>query len=847
MLVAALSSVAFAQTSVETAIELRTGYNEWTPETTDEVDVYWKYTASENEVLTVEATSIQQLTAFELDGGNHKAVNPAQGEQYVIQNYPLMAGKTIYFQMPVYNGLKATFDLKTAPQPSLGKGLAEDDPMPIETGRTFYMGNQYEFSSQDFYAAYTADREGLLVMTSPTAVTGIEVEGIIGLKFDPTFIIDRGSQHQCKMPVEQGKTYLIKYSNYGPFMLEAAFEEAGRGSLYMPFSLAEGENAVPAAAGDYYYIYSNDKAGFGVISGDGNLDGGQVKIFPDDKSLVEAGYTLAASEVGSFDTRWEMQNVGTVYYVCVSKATATAEEQVMTFAYEDYAAGDKESNPIMIDNVPAEVTTEKTEGVTFYAVDVPAGAGKLLGVKALSAIQSGRTKVEIYLEGNSYSAVSGNMSAYTAAYGGEQGRRYIIKWTSSEAEPIRFSVTMDDIRQGDVITNPLEAKPGENIIDNKGGYIKYYQYTAGITGKLYFSGPNNMFVSFPMGTGVYDGDYPTVRGDNMEYILEVAEGTTYLIKIEGALDGDKFTLEEKGYGPGEGRTNPIVVDGGAYTFGGEIPSNLWLQYTMKGDGVLTIASDKPYNSMGYDEIYYCKGVDGEPVAISTAYFDGTDASTIYRVDAAAKGGDVFLVNVKLTTVSDGCKVTFTERGFEQGESAGMAIELADGETVAIPDVKKALPRWYKARLEPGTVTVTTDAPFMTNPVWYASEADALAGTGGVEMAFDNSFDEEWNMVCTWTTEVTGAGCCYIRIDDAYSGINMTVTGTFSTGVESVDAVTGVVAGDGCISVGGDADVRIYTTSGVLVAEGSGTDQSFSLGHGIYIVKVGGKAVKVAVR
>lgn len=847
LLIAALSPVAFAQTSVETAIELRTGYNEWTPETTDEVEVYWKYTAEESSFLTVEATSIQQLEAFELEGSERKAVNPAQGEQYVIQNYPLMAGKTIYFQMPVYDGLKATFDLKVTQQPNLGKGLAETDPMPVEVGGMYYMGNQYEFSNQNFYATYTADKDGLLVMTSPTAVTGIEVEGIVGLKFDPTFIIDRGSQHQCKMPVEQGKTYLIKYSNYGPFMLDVAFEDAERGSLYMPFTLKEGNNTVPAGAGDYYYIYSNDKAGFGVISGEGSLDDGQVKIFPDDKSLVEAGYTLATSEVGSFDTRWEMQNPGTIYYVCVSKATATAEEQVMTFAWEDYKAGEKESNPIMIDNFPAELTTEKTEGVTFYAVDVPAGANKMLSVKALSPVQSGYTKVEVYLEGNSYSAVSGNTSAYTAAYGGEQGQRYIIKWTSSETEQISFSVTMDDIQQGDVITNPLEAKLGENVIDNKGGFIKYYQYTAGRTGKLYFSGPNNMFVSFPMGTGVYDDDYLTVRGDNMEYILEITEGETYLIEIEGALDGDKFTLEEKDYELGEGRINPIIVEGDSYTFGSEAPTNLWLQYTMTDDGVLTIASDKLYNEMGYDEIYYCKGVDGEPVAISTAYFDGTTASTIYRVDVAAKAGDVFLVNVKITTVSEGNKVTFTERGYEKGESVGTAIELSNGETVAIPEVKVALPHWYKARLEPGEVTVTTDAPFMTNPVWFASEADALAGTGGTAMVFENSFDDNYDMVCTWKTTVATEGYCYIRIDDAYSGINMTVTGSFGTGIDSVEAASGVLVGDGCISVSGDADVMIYTTSGVLVAKGRGSDQSFNLEPGIYVVKVGGNAMKVAVR
>ena len=180
ILLAAMSGFAIAQDSPETAINLRVGYNEYTPDTKDEVDVYWKYTAEENSILTIEATSIQQLTAFELDGSERVNVKPAQGEQFTIQNYPLKAGSTIYFQMPVYSGNKATFDLKTTPLPDLGKGHTEDDPMPISPENKYYMGNQYVFSDQVFYATYTADKEGLLVMTSSTAVMGITVEGSIG-------------------------------------------------------------------------------------------------------------------------------------------------------------------------------------------------------------------------------------------------------------------------------------------------------------------------------------------------------------------------------------------------------------------------------------------------------------------------------------------------------------------------------------------------------------------------------------------------------------------------------------------------------------------------------------------
>lgn len=167
---------------------------------------------------------------------------------------------------------------------------------------------------------------------------------------------------------------------------------------------------------------------------------------------------------------------------------------------------------------------------------------------------------------------------------------------------------------------------------------------------------------------------------------------------------------------------------------------------MKEDGVLTIESNKPYNDMGYDEIYYCKGKDGEPVAISGP---DTDGSTIYHVDLSAAAGDIFLVNVKITTASKGNSVYFTEREFKEGESVNTAIELKDGEAVELPEVEATKPLWYVVPLEEGEVTVTTNAPFMTNPVWFANEEDALNGTNGVVMEFQNSFDEDYNMLCTW--------------------------------------------------------------------------------------------------
>ena len=850
MLLAAMSATAMAQTSIDTALEIKEGWNEWTPETKDAVTAYWKYTAEENTLLTINYDTGIYINAVAVDEeGNQVSVSGAQ-ESYVESHFAVLEGKTIYITASLYDGNKGSFTAKMTPDEDLGKGLAETDPMPVDTAKVVFMGDPYAgFGDQTTYATYTADKNGLLVMTSPTAVGSITVDGIIGLKFEPTFAIDRSSQSRCKMPVEKGKTYEITFTNYGPFVFTATTEKADAGSLYRPFTLVEGENTVPAEAGDYYYIYTNEKTGYGVVSGDDALPGGQVKIFPEDKSLIESGYTLATSEEGSFDTRWEMTPVGTIYYVCVSKAESTDGEQTMTFGYENYKAGDKEENPIMIEETPAEVTTEAAGTTVYYGVEVAAGVEKFLNVEALSEITSGYTKVEIYPEGFSYSAASGNKTARMQVSGGETGQLYIVKWTSSEAEPITFSVTMDDIKQGDLITNPLTAVKGENTIE--GEYTKYYQYTATLTGKLIFAGTANMLVTFPMGTGAYDGVYTTTRTEDLGYLLDVTEGTTYLIKIENPYDGDTFTIDEREYELGEGRTNPIIVEDGAYTLGAETAANLWLAYTAEKDGILTIASDIPYNNMGYDEIYYSKGEDGTPVAISTTYFDGTTASTIYRAEVAAKAGDVYLVNLKMTTPYEGKQVTFTLRDFEAGESVATAIVLEDGEQVEIPEATAAMPAWYMVTLEPGDVTITTDSPFETAPLWFASKEDALAGENGTEMTFDNSFDDDWNMVCTWKHIVTEAGTYYIMIDGAsYGGIHMTLDGPVTTGIGSVEAEGGCITiGDGCVSVRAEgAVVTIYTASGMKVAESKMKgNETFNLGRGMYIVKVDDTVRKIAVK
>ena len=120
----------------------------------------------------------------------------------------------------------------------------------------------------------------------------------------------------------------------------------------------------------------------------------------------------------------------------------------------------------------------------------------------------------------------------------------MIRWVSQESEPITFDVTLEDIAQGEVITNPLQAVSGTNTIEGSG--TRYYTYTATLSGILTVTGTPAMTVTFPRGTGQYDGNYQSSQVGTA-FSIDVTEGTTYLIRIDGAADGDTFELSEREY------------------------------------------------------------------------------------------------------------------------------------------------------------------------------------------------------------------------------------------------------------------------------------------------------------
>lgn len=835
LLTAVCAVTAMAQSSEETALELQGGENPWTLDAPGGY-AYWYYTPTENTLLTV-SPSAGYISVYTYDGEGDAAtqvylrgVNPSQ----LTSIFSLESGRRYYVLASGSDTGTLTAEMTIGE--NIGKGLSADDPMPIVVGEEAYMGSSIVAGSNlTSYAEYTATEDGVLQLTLTTYVQ-VSVNGGAPTSAESV----SSGEYVYKFTVENGQTYDLTFTHYGPFILTAEVTHPVEGTLDMPFTLVEGDNELPAEAGEYWYTFTNTSTGYGVINGGTGLRA-QVKVY-NNKANIDYDQTYAESLPGSFDVRFELPYPGTTYYIWVNRGMSVDQPSTLTFAVEDYKQGEKEDNPILLESLPATETTSNAGGTYYYAVDVPAGEHKFLNVEALSEITNTATSVAVYVQGNSYNATSGNASVRAEVNGGTSGQRYMIRWTSSESSPIEFTASFEDIRQGDLISEPLDAVLGTNEIDADG--TRYYKYTPTKNCKLVLAGTIEMAVSF----SVYSYGYytpVTASQTGAEYSLTATEGTEYYIQIDNAKAGDEFTLAEAEFEQGETRDNPVIVEDGKFTFGAETYGDYWLQYTADRAGKLVIESDVPYNYT--ERMQYGRSTDSYLSDMVMSSYDGSTSTTVYGAEVSVAAGDVFLVNLKMAAPHEGCVITFTIRDFEAGESASTAIELQKDETVSVPSVSRTAPMWYKVSL-PEACNITITADNFISGYWYQG-LESTTGSGEY-MTFNYSYDEETYVTTyTFTKEVAAAGDYYIMIDQCYGNTNMTFTSDGTSGIGSVGTGSSISVNGGTLNINADnADVRVYTVSGAaVVSEKVSGSASFSLDKGIYIVKINNTVKKVIVK
>ncbi len=780
-LVLLVAITGFAQTDYySSAFDVKSGENSWTFDSESEIkDVYWKYTAPESgsSLLLIKSINNCQVVCSEIvkdsSTGEEKTVtltnaSYAYGDYSYASAYGVEAGKTVYLKVSGYT-TKIGFNADIKSLPNYGKGREASDPMPLVTdGETLQMlGNPYltSYGVQTSYASCATGKDGVLVITCGDYVGDCTVDGT-------TYSFARNYEtykYEAKVPVVAAKTNNISITSYNPFVFTASMTYPLAGSADKPFTAVAGDNVLPKDKGVYYYAYTNTKQGFVTISGGTATDGSKTEVYESKSSLDQ--YVYASSVANSYSVKFEAQQSGNTYYIKVTKAGDTDADENISISEEEYKEGDVEAKPIVLSSLPTEVTVQPQQTV-YYSANIEAGKTCFLHIKANAKPESYNTMIMAYLKGNSFSGSSDKEDLRMSVSGGYYGQDYIIKITSSETSPLTFTVSTEDVKDGDLITKPLTAVLGENTIEGSG--TKYYQYKAERDCKLTVTvASENTSVSFPKGTEYYDGTYDVTK-NGLDFYIEAIAGTNYLITLNNVADGDKFEVSEKEWGAGESRATALEAEDGVYTLGSEAVNGLWVKFVAKQAGMLSINFDADYN-YNYT-VKYAKNNDELKSAIKYTNVDGS-YKTLYSADVAAAEDDVFYVYLKLGEAQHGKSVTFALRDYLEGETVEKAIALEKEKTVIVPAAASGNVVWCKMTLKEGSLKM--DLNNYISGYIYSSMDDAKAKTNGtyvyaVSESQKGSSESVYGL--SYNVGEGKDGVYYLGIDYSSTDVEITISG-----------------------------------------------------------------------
>lgn len=812
-----LSSAAMAQTSIESALDAQKGENTYKVESSEAKNTYWKFTADKNYLAKVTplSGSSNVPTVFTSVEGTDSLTLGGAGLNYPSKAYALEKGKTYYFIMNMTG--ESGFKLDLSEMYSYGKGLSQENPAELKLGEELYLGNPLgaQYESTTAYISYTAEKTAQLQISFSGYVPNATVNGTTVTTYDQTT-----GAYMLKASVEKGQTYSIALNLQGGVVANSKLVEVKAGSLEMPFALNEGENKVPAEMGDYYFTYTPTKTGYLNISSDAVLAGGQVKVYT---SLSNITYqqVAASSEAGTYNVRVEIPYTGSTYYIVVNKLQDSAAEDVIKAEMQDYQPGETVNSAFELTELPVENTLPSAKGTYYYKLTVPANTEKFVTVETDATLDAATSILFYNQQNGEYGAATVKDGLLKTYVGGQSyDITYILKVTANEDNPLAFKVSYLDVEKGSLVTNPAEAVAGENEITIEG--TEYFKYTATKDGKLNVEVEPGVTVSFPRGTGQWDGEYNAIN-KGTDFFIEATAGTTYLIKVSGAAEGTTMYLEEKEFSAGESRTNPIVMEGDEYTLTKAGAADLWLQYNVTEDGVLDFACDHGYNG-GSDRIEIIKNQEPYGTTMMGTETVGNVSTTVFKGKVTVSKGDKLYIHCVLAGQVTGSKIKFTKHEAEPGETVTNPLVITKGKTVTITGASRSTPVWLKASLPAGKTTFRLSGYLMTS--LYNSLEDAKNGANAEEVRTNYVQMPDGSYVYEFTKDMAEAGDVYFQFVDSYGATGFTWMDDDATGIWNIEAA-------------GDSKVSIFKMDGTQVNQ--------IPGNGVYIIKSNGKTKKVIIK
>ena len=780
--------------------------------------IYWKFVADADYIATFGqyGSSDVPMVAFE-SNGSPSYINGVTASDGVTKIFALEKGKTYYFTINAEAKGEVGFSLKLDKTENLGAGLTADKPVEIKLGATQVLGNPcYPEDSWDdtkVYTTYKAEKDGQLQIKTEQYVTSANVNGTA---VSAETVNDK---RVFKINTEAGKTYTINFTLGIPFFVATSeVVEVKEGAIDMPYALKEGENSIPAEAGKYFFTFKTDKTGYLNITSDAKTAGNKVSIYRNKINATNGNNAVGQSADGSYDVRAEIASNYFTYYIVVDKTTATAKAETFNVKMEDYKPGETLGTaiPVNVSETATAITLPGAKGKYYYTFTVPANTKKFITVESPAALSEG-TSAYVNTQEGSYKATNMKNQIIKRDVTNTREQKYYLIVTSNEVAPLTFNIRYADIEKGSVITEPKEAKLGQNTIDFDG--TEYYTYKATKSGKLAIEVSNGAKVTFPLSATGYGVNDTYQKGNT--YFIAATKGKEYLITISDVKKGSTFNLAETDFEAGELKSNPIVMTEGTYTLG-ENTGNLWLKYEVTETGVIEFSCDAPFSWSNF--IGIAKNNGKAPVSMAEqiqdeSTLDQAEPTRITRYHAvfSVKEGDALYIQVSIEGDATGKMLTFTQRASKPGETIDNPIELKKGETLDVSKASLNNPIWVKARLTVGKNEFqNVDGGNFTPQQFCHLEDDGITYSG---------------MPITWE------GNSFIKEKTKEEDFIFMIS--YAEGKAKVKFVDDNTSGISNIELVPDSAPSIYTINGTKI--------NSITGSGVYIIKSNGKTKKVVIK
>lgn len=585
-----------------------------------------------------------------------------------------------------------------------------------------------------------------------------------------------------------------------------------------PFVLKEGENTVPAEAGEYYYSYTLSKTGYLNITSDEKLEDGKVSVYTNIFSAQNKRNAAGESATGSFNVRTEIKIARGTYYIVVNKKTATAKAETFNVKMEDYQPGETAGTAISVNvsETAETITLPGAKGMYYYTFTVPANTKKLLTVESPTALSEG-TSAYVNTSDGTYGATYMKNQIIKRDVNSTKEQKYYLIVTSNETAPLTLNIRYADAEKGSLITEPKEAKLGQNTIDFDG--TEYYTYKATKSGKLAIEVSDGAKVTFPLSATGYGVNDTYQKGNT--YFIEATKGKEYLITISDVKKGSTFNLAETNFEAGELRSNPIVMTEDTYTLG-EDTNNLWLKYTVTKTGVIDFSSDVPF-----DDNYFIGIAKNRADAATSMANDIQDESTLndkkpkrtklYQSTFEVNEGDVLYIQAIMPGDVKGKKITLTQRTPEAGETINNPIILTKGKTINVAKASMMKPIWVKANLVKGDTFEVAGGS--ATPIYNCKPSGDGITYEGTSVVWDESGTK-------FTVDPKTVGEVTFMIGYAEGNATLTFIDPTGSGISHIETAT-------------DSKPAIYTINGTKI--------NSITGSGVYIIKSNGKTKKVVIK